>query len=94
MGCGAAGVLPGEPPVQSMRHRPSPAAWDSTPTHPRTHPTHPTPRQVSRLSKNIDRLLETASRRLNQEDGDWVDVLQSLESARGVVKGNGPGGDL
>lgn len=49
--------------------------------------------QVSFLSKNIEKLLDQAQRGLRQHD-DWVDVIQSLESAAGIVRGNGPGGDL
>lgn len=51
--------------------------------------------QVSILHKNIERLLEASSRRLGAEQElAWLDVLQRLESAVGVVKGSGPGGDL
>jgi hypothetical protein len=49
--------------------------------------------EVSFLSKNIEKLLDQAQRGLRQHD-DWVDVIQSLESAAGIVRGNGPGGDL
>ena len=45
------------------------------------------------LGKAIERSLGAASRQLTQ-DNEWVDVIQALESARGVVKGSGPGGDL
>jgi hypothetical protein len=49
--------------------------------------------QVSLLLRSIDRGLEGATRRLGA-DGEWLDVIQALESARAVVKGSGPGGDL
>ena len=48
---------------------------------------------MSLLAKAIERSLGDASRQLTQDD-EWLDVIQALESARGVVKGSGPGGDL
>ncbi|EFN59747.1 hypothetical protein CHLNCDRAFT_59538 [Chlorella variabilis] len=51
--------------------------------------------EVSFLSKNIERMLERASKELAAaEAADWLDVLQTMESARGIVRGSGPGGDL
>ncbi|KAL4449473.1 hypothetical protein ABPG77_007117 [Micractinium sp. CCAP 211/92] len=49
--------------------------------------------EVSMLSRGIDRLMDAATRSLAEEDA-WLDVIQVLESARAVVKGSGPGGDL
>lgn len=50
---------------------------------------------MSFLSKNIERMLERASKELAAaEAADWLDVLQTMESARGIVRGSGPGGDL
>ena len=45
------------------------------------------------LLHSIDKGLEAATHHLGA-DSDWVDVVQHLESARAVVKGSGPGGDL
>jgi hypothetical protein len=50
--------------------------------------------EVSILSKSVDRQLEGAAKRLSADDPDWLDALQALETARSVVKGSGPGGDL
>ncbi|KAI3429588.1 hypothetical protein D9Q98_005674 [Chlorella vulgaris] len=49
--------------------------------------------EVSFLAKHVGRLSEQAQRELHSND-DWLDVIQSLESANGVIRGSGPGGDL
>lgn len=50
---------------------------------------------MSHLLKSIERLLERASKEVaDTEATDWLDVLLALQGAQGVVKGNGPGGDL
>ncbi len=48
---------------------------------------------VASLCKRVDRGLTTATQHLD-EDGGWVEVVKELEAARGVIYGNGAGGDL
>ena len=48
---------------------------------------------VAALCKRVDKALRGATRRLHEADG-WVDVIKELESARGIIYGNGAGGDL
>lgn len=61
--------------------------------------------QVSSLTKSIERQLEEASAQLTARASggasaddlaaaDWLDVVERLKGARGMVMGGGPGGDL
>lgn len=49
--------------------------------------------EVSSVSAAIQREHNNAARRLVNNES-WVEVIKELENARGVVNGNGPGGDL
>lgn len=52
--------------------------------------------EVDNLCAAIDRALTAASTAAaNAEDGhSWVDAVVHLESAKAIMYGNGPGGDL
>lgn len=60
---------------------------------------------MSSLTNHVERQLEAASAQLTARASrgataddlaaaDWLDVVERLKGARGVVMGGGPGGDL
>lgn len=53
----------------------------------------PSALQVGGMCKRVDKALASATRHLDEADG-WVDVVKELENARGIIFGNGAGGDL
>lgn len=49
--------------------------------------------EVATVCKRVDKALAEATRHLGQDDS-YVDVIKELESAKGILFGNGAGGDL
>ena len=50
--------------------------------------------EVENLGADINKALAAATSGVGSADGEWVDDVVQLESAKAIVTGSGPGGDL